>query len=168
MKSSLLGSESEHSTMGNCASLNLAGAEAPQPPQGLVKRVNAHPLESKVVVLGDSGVGKSSLSLRFAQGVFPRTHEVTVGAAFLQNSVRMSDGSLHKLQIWDSGGSERFRAMAPLYYRDAWGCLLVFDVTDPASVQSISYWLEEVRGKGPDGCVIFVVANKCDRRHGGH
>lgn len=119
-------------------------------------------VESKIVILGDSGVGKSSISLRFAQGVFPRTHEVTVGAAFLQNSVRLSDGSMHKLQIWDSGGSERFRAMAPLYYRDAWGCLLVFDVTDPKSFESITYWLTELRVKGPDYCVVYVVANKTD------
>jgi small GTP-binding protein len=69
---------------------------------------------------------------------------------------------MHKLQIWDSGGSERFRAMAPLYYRDAGGCLLVLDVVDAKSFQSIAYWLGELRVKGPDYCVVYVLANKAD------
>ncbi len=61
-------------------------------------------LEGKVVLLGDSGVGKSSLSLRFCQGRFPTFHEVTIGAAFLQQVVRLRDGSQIKLHIWDTGG----------------------------------------------------------------
>ena len=132
-------------------------------PSGLkLKPTQKSLLEYKIVVLGDSGVGKSSLSLRFCQGKFPQTHEVTIGAAFLQQTVRLAEGSAHKLHIWDSGGQERFRAMAPLYYRDAAGALVVFDASDPRSFESVKFWIEELRAKGPTGCVVYVVANKCD------
>ncbi|OLQ06313.1 Ras-related protein RABF1 [Symbiodinium microadriaticum] len=78
-------------------------------------------IEAKIVLLGDSGVGKSSLALRFCQGRFNPYHEVTIGAAFLQQIVRLRDGSQLKLHVWDTGGQERFRAMTHLYYRDAAG-----------------------------------------------
>lgn len=86
------------------------------------------------VLLGDSGVGKSSLALRFCRGRFPRYHEVTIGAAFLQQTLKVRDArdggedAFVKLFIWDTGGQERFRSMAPLYYRDAAGAVIVYDV----------------------------------------
>ena len=120
------------------------------------------PLEAKIVLLGDSGVGKSSLSLRFCQGRFPTFHEVTIGAAFLQQTVRLRDGSQIKLSLWDTGGQERFRSMSSLYYRDAAGAILVYDCTDAASYESVKYWVDELRAKGPDNVVIAVAANKSD------
>jgi len=119
-------------------------------------------MEGKVVLLGDSGVGKSSLSLRFCQGRFPNFHEVTIGAAFLQQVVRLRDGSQIKLHIWDTGGQERFRSMSSLYYRDAAGALLVYDSTEAGSFESVKYWVEELRSKGPSNVVIVVAANKSD------
>ena len=119
-------------------------------------------LEGKVVLLGDSGVGKSSLSLRFCQGRFPNFHEVTIGAAFLQQTVRLRDGSQVKLHIWDTGGQERFRSMSSLYYRDAAAAILVYDCTDPTSFESVKYWVEELRTKGPPNVAIVVAANKSD------
>ena len=122
----------------------------------------AGPLEGKVVLLGDSGVGKSSLSLRFCQGRFPTFHEVTIGAAFLQQTVRLRDGSQIKLSLWDTGGQERFRSMSSLYYRDAAGAVLVYDCTDATSFESVKYWVDELRSKGPSNVVIVVAANKSD------
>jgi len=119
-------------------------------------------LEGKVVLLGDSGVGKSSLSLRFCQGRFPNFHEVTIGAAFLQQTVRLRDGSQVKLHIWDTGGQERFRSMSSLYYRDAAAAILVYDCTDPASFESVKYWVEELKAKGPATVAVVVAANKSD------
>jgi small GTP-binding protein len=121
------------------------------------------PLESKVVLLGDSGVGKSSISLRFCQGRFPSFHEVTIGAAFLQQTIRLRDGSQVKLSIWDTGGQERFRSMSSLYYRDAAGAILVYDCTDPSSFESVKYWVEELRAKGPPTVVVTVAGNKSDQ-----
>lgn len=120
------------------------------------------PLEAKLVLLGDSGVGKSSLSLRFCQGRFPSFHEVTIGAAFLQQSVRLRDGGQVKLSIWDTGGQERFRSMSSLYYRDTAGAILVYDCTDPSSFESVKYWVDELRSKGPANVVIAVAGNKAD------
>ena len=120
-------------------------------------------MEAKIVLLGDSGVGKSSLSLRFCQGRFPSFHEVTIGAAFLQQTVRLRDGSQVKLSIWDTGGQERFRSMSALYYRDAAGAILVYDCTDPGTFESVKYWVEELKSKGPPDVVIAVAANKSDQ-----
>eukprot|EP00921_Rhytidocystis_pertsovi_P016711 GHVQ01026332.1.p1 GENE.GHVQ01026332.1~~GHVQ01026332.1.p1 ORF type:complete len:225 (-),score=29.10 GHVQ01026332.1:363-1037(-) len=119
-------------------------------------------LEAKVVLLGDSGVGKSSLALRFCQGRFSPFHEVTIGAAFLQQTVRLRDGNQLKLHIWDTGGQERFRAMAPLYYRDAAGAIIVYDCSHAPSFESVKFWTHELGQKGPPNCSVVVAANKCD------
>ncbi|PHJ17927.1 rab5b protein [Cystoisospora suis] len=129
-------------------------------PDGGVGRLS---LEAKIVLLGDSGVGKSSLALRFCRGRFPQYHEVTIGAAFLQQTVRVDkEGSQVKLYIWDTGGQERFRAMAPLYYRDAAGAVVVYDVTAPSSMDAVKFWVRELKQRGPANCCIAVAANKSD------
>merc|ERR1719420_1121880 len=119
-------------------------------------------IEAKIVLLGDSGVGKSSLALRFCQGRFNPYHEVTIGAAFLQQIVRLRDGSQLKLHVWDTGGQERFRAMTHLYYRDAAGAVIVYDCTDAHSQASVMYWVHELQSKGPAHCCMAVAANKSD------
>jgi len=119
-------------------------------------------IEAKIVLLGDSGVGKSSLALRFCQGRFNPYHEVTIGAAFLQQNVRLRDGSQLKLHVWDTGGQERFRAMTHLYYRDAAGAVIVYDCTDAHSKASVMYWVHELQSKGPARCCMAVAANKSD------
>merc|ERR1719326_87895 len=119
-------------------------------------------VEAKIVLLGDSGVGKSSLALRFCQGRFNPYHEVTIGAAFLQQIVRLRDGSQLKLHVWDTGGQERFRAMTHLYYRDAAGAVIVYDCTDAHSQVSVEYWVQELQSKGPPRCRMAVAANKSD------
>eukprot|EP00922_Rhytidocystis_sp_ex-Travisia-forbesii_P072980 GHVS01108778.1.p1 GENE.GHVS01108778.1~~GHVS01108778.1.p1 ORF type:complete len:225 (+),score=30.18 GHVS01108778.1:119-793(+) len=119
-------------------------------------------VEAKVVLLGDSGVGKSSLALRFCQGRFSPFHEVTIGAAFLQQTVRLTDGGQLKLHIWDTGGQERFRAMAPLYYRDAAGAIIVYDCSHAPSFESVKFWVSELAQKGPPNCCVVVAGNKCD------
>eukprot|EP00742_Colponemidia_sp_Colp-10_P004335 GILJ01004625.1.p1 GENE.GILJ01004625.1~~GILJ01004625.1.p1 ORF type:complete len:216 (-),score=34.33 GILJ01004625.1:143-790(-) len=121
------------------------------------------PVEAKLVLLGDSGVGKSSLALRFCQGRFSDYHEVTIGAAFLQQTVRTRDGSSVKLHIWDTGGQERFRAMAPLYYRDASAAIVAYDITNPQSFKSVQYWVRELRNKGKENVVIAIAGNKADK-----
>ena len=72
------------------------------------------------------------------------------------------DGGQVKLSIWDTGGQERFRSMSSLYYRDTAGAILVYDCTDPSSFESVKYWVDELRSKGPANVVIAVAGNKAD------
>mmetsp|Transcript_13709 Transcript_13709/g.39487 ORF Transcript_13709/g.39487 Transcript_13709/m.39487 type:complete len:197 (+) Transcript_13709:120-710(+) len=146
--------------------MGCAGAKPNQGPQGLnvqdAEPAQRSTIEAKIVLLGDSGVGKSSLALRFCQGRFNPFHEVTIGAAFLQQIVRLKDGSQLKLHVWDTGGQERFRAMTHLYYRDAAGAVIVYDCTDSCSQASVEYWVKELQQKGPARVCMAVAANKSD------
>lgn len=90
----------------------------PQGQQGLNTKKNKS-LAAKVVLLGDAGVGKSSICQRYINNTISENYEVTIGGAYLQKEVTLSNGKVMKLHIWDTGGEERYRAMAPLYYRDA-------------------------------------------------
>ncbi len=123
--------------------------------------------ECKVVFLGDSAVGKSSISQRFCKNVFTGEHEVTIGGAYIQQKVTLKNGSSLKLHLWDTGGEERFRAMAPLYYRDANAAVLVYDVSNKSSFDSIKFWLNELDSKvKQDGLVMALAGNKCDLSDG--
>ena len=94
-----------------------------------------------MILLGDSGVGKSSIAKRYCQNVFSEAHDVTIGAAYLQQLVVLPSDQQVKLHIWDTGGSERFRTMVSLYYRDAAAAIICYDVTDDISFESVSYWI---------------------------
>ena len=82
----------------------------------------------KVVILGDTSVGKSSIGLRYVMGHFYENQETTIGAAFLTQTVHLK-GNTHKLEIWDTAGQERFNNLAPMYYRGAAAAIIVFDIT---------------------------------------
>lgn len=149
--------------------MGCAGAKSPQQdqlglalPDGKDVQVGRATIEAKIVLLGDSAVGKSSLALRFCQGRFNPYHEVTIGAAFLQQIVRLRDSSQLKLHVWDTGGQERFRAMTHLYYRDAAGAVIVYDCTDTQSQASVQYWVQELQNKGPPRCCMAIAGNKSD------
>ena len=81
-------------------------------------------------MLGDAAVGKSSIAQRFIKDLFDDKYEVTIGGAYLQKSLTLGNGKKLKVHLWDTGGAERFKSMAPLYYRDALGALLVYDISD--------------------------------------
>lgn len=114
----------------------------------------------KIVLLGDTGVGKSSLALRYARGVFFDCCESTVGAAFLTAPATV-DGREISLEIWDTAGQERYASLAPMYYRGAVGALVVYDITRPNTFEAAKRWIRELRAN-LDGCSIVLVANKID------
>jgi len=89
-------------------------------------------LEAKIVLLCDTGVGKTSLALRFTQDVFQPRINPTIGASFLMKNMEIDDQKL-KLQIWDTAGQERFRSLAPMYYRGASAAIVVYDICSPQS-----------------------------------
>ncbi|GAB5358772.1 hypothetical protein AAMO2058_000487400 [Amorphochlora amoebiformis] len=115
---------------------------------------------AKVVLIGDSGVGKTSLIARYVDDVFSTSFVSTIGVDFKSKNVHVGDNNL-KLMIWDTAGQERFRTITSSYYRGARGIMVVFDVTDVASFERVTKWVEEA-SKYVDGAEIAVVGNKCD------
>ncbi|XP_017074527.1 ras-related protein RABD2c [Drosophila eugracilis] len=115
----------------------------------------------KILVLGDCGVGKSCLLMRFTDGRFTGQYLCTVGVDFKVRTVEVA-GQVVKLQIWDTAGEERFRSVLPTYYRGAHGVLLVYDTTSLSSFQNIDSWLEEIRQYCPEMVSVLLVGNKCD------
>ena len=114
-----------------------------------------------MVVIGDTGVGKSCLLLQFVDRRFSAVHDLTIGVDFGSRIVDI-DGERVKLQIWDTAGQESFRSIARSYYRDASGALLVFDTTRRETFSHLERWLSEARQFGPQNICITLVGNKAD------
>ncbi|KAG6634395.1 hypothetical protein I3843_12G114700 [Carya illinoinensis] len=118
----------------------------------------------KVVLIGDSGVGKSNLLSRFTRNEFNNDSKSTIGVEFATRSVRVDD-KIVKAQIWDTAGQERYRAITSAYYRGAVGALLVYDVTRHLTFENVERWLKELRDHTDSNIVIMLVGNKADLRH---
>ena len=118
----------------------------------------------KLVLIGDSGVGKSNLLGRFTKNEFSKESKSTIGVEFATRSIRVDD-KVVKAQIWDTAGQERYRAITSAYYRGAVGALLVYDVTRQSTYESVRRWLKELRGHTDSNIVIMLVGNKADLRH---
>ncbi|XP_038228043.1 ras-related protein Rab-37 isoform X1 [Dermochelys coriacea] len=116
----------------------------------------------KTILVGDSGVGKTSLLVQFDQGKFiPGSFSATVGIGFT-NKVVAVDGVKVKLQIWDTAGQERFRSVTHAYYRDAQALLLFYDITSKMSFDNIRAWLTEIHEYAQKDVVIMLLGNKAD------
>ncbi|GAA0143601.1 small GTPase [Lithospermum erythrorhizon] len=118
----------------------------------------------KVVLIGDSGVGKSNLLSRFSRNEFSLESKSTIGVEFATRSIQVND-KVVKAQIWDTAGQERYRAITSAYYRGAVGALLVYDVTRHVTFENVERWLKELRDHTDTNIVIMLVANKADLRH---
>ncbi|XP_054614956.1 ras-related protein Rab-26-like isoform X3 [Dunckerocampus dactyliophorus] len=119
----------------------------------------------KVMLIGDSGVGKTCLLVRFKDGAFLAGSFIsTVGIDF-RNKVLNIDGVKVKLQIWDTAGQERFRSVTHAYYRDAHALLLLYDVTNKASFDNIQAWLTEIHEYAQQDVVLMLLGNKADATH---
>lgn len=118
----------------------------------------------KLLIIGESGVGKSSLLLRFTDDTFDPEVAATIGVDFKVKSMSVN-GNPVKLAIWDTAGQERFRTLTPSYYRGAQGVILVYDVTSRSSFQKLEMWLGEVDAyANRPGMVKMLVANKIDNK----
>lgn len=119
------------------------------------------PNNIKTVLLGSSGVGKSSLMYRYVTNGWDDNIQTTLGAAFMDKTVTYRDRPF-KFQIWDTAGQEKYAPLAQMYYKDANVALLVFDLTSKETFASLRSWKAELHDKGPKNLVIAVVGNKCD------
>ncbi|XP_037480829.1 ras-related protein RABA2a-like [Triticum dicoccoides] len=115
----------------------------------------------KVVLIGDSGVGKSNLLSRFTRNEFCLESKSTIGVEFATRTLHVEE-KIIKAQIWDTAGQERYRAITSAYYRGALGAVLVYDVTKPTTFENISRWLKELRDHADANIRIMLVGNKTD------
>jgi len=134
---------------------NNRGAAAPR--SGGAGRVQ----QTKLVLLGDQGVGKSSIALRFVRGQFPEHSEATVGAAFLTQIVS-AQGQSVKFDIWDTAGQERYHSLAPMYYRGAQAAVVVYDINSADTFNRAVSWVRELRNQAASNIIIVLAGNKAD------
>jgi len=120
-----------------------------------------HDFFFKILLIGDSGVGKSCLLLRFADNSCTETHISTIGVDFKIKTLEI-DGKTVKLQIWDTAGQERFRTITSSYYRGAQGIILVYDCTDSESFTNVKQWMGEIDRYACENVNKLLVGNKCD------
>lgn len=114
----------------------------------------------KILIVGESGVGKSSILLRFCDEPFIQSYISTIGVDFKIRTLNIND-KIYKLQIWDTAGQEKFRTITSSYYRGAHGVLLVYDVTDKNTFNALSLWCEEIN-RYINGTAIIIIGNKID------
>ncbi|MED6121862.1 Ras- protein RABA1f [Stylosanthes scabra] len=118
----------------------------------------------KVVLIGDSGVGKSNLLSRFTKNEFSLDSKSTIGVEFATRTVHVHD-KVVKAQIWDTAGQERYRAITSAYYRGAVGALVVYDISRHVTFENVERWLKELRDHTDTNLVVMLVGNKADLRH---
>ena len=116
----------------------------------------------KVLLLGDSIVGKTCILMRFTEGTFPEIHMSTVGLDYRVKQMTLENGQSAKVCIWDTAGQERFRAITKNYYKGAHGIMLIYDVTRQETYLNVRNWLTQIKENASDKATIFLIGNKCD------
>ena len=120
-------------------------------------------IQVKTVLLGESGVGKSCIILRYINGIFSSTHSSTILSTFSSKKIKTDENTLITLNIWDTAGQEKFRAITKINYQDAAVIILVFDLTNKTSFNVIKdYWYPQVKENAPENVILVLVAAKCD------
>lgn len=116
----------------------------------------------KILLVGDSGVKKTQILHRFSED--HSQFVTTIGIDFKIKQIQL-EGKTIKLQIWDTAGQERFRTITTAYYRGAHGIMLVYDITDEKSFQSVEKWLQNIKELAAEGIQLILVGNKCEKEH---
>ncbi|KAK7891704.1 hypothetical protein WMY93_023667 [Mugilogobius chulae] len=115
----------------------------------------------KIILVGDSNVGKTCVVQRFKSGIFIEKQQNTIGVDFTVRTLDI-DGKKVKLQVWDTAGQERFRTITQSYYRSAHGAMVAYDITRRSTFESVSHWIREVEQHGAASVVLILIGNKSD------
>ena len=124
----------------------------------MMKTNNIH---HKVVFLGETSVGKSSIVSRFTRDEFFDFQEPTIGAAFQTKTIQLDECNVI-MDFWDTAGQERYRSLAPMYYKRASVAFVVYDITNPDTLNKAKYWINQIKNKGEPNCIIVLLGNKND------
>lgn len=115
----------------------------------------------KIILIGDSNVGKTCVVQNFKSGIFSERQQNTIGVDFSVRTVDI-EGKKIKMQVWDTAGQERFRTITQSYYRSAHGAIIAYDITRRPTFDSVSHWIKEVELYGATNVVLVLIGNKCD------
>ena len=116
----------------------------------------------KILLLGDSSVGKTCFLMRYADNTFQEIHMSTIGLDYKLKNVQLDDGKIVKIQIWDTAGQDRFRSITKNYYKGAHGIILIYDVTSRKTFENIKNWVSQIKEEVSDKVNIILVGNKID------
>ena len=117
----------------------------------------------KVVLLGESGVGKTCIIAQFTNGVFDPDTVTSLTAQFIRKAITFEDGKSVTFDIWDTAGQEKYRSMAKIFYKDAKAVILVYDITNEKSFEEMrEYWYQQVKQQGDSDVIVAIAANKSD------
>ena len=115
----------------------------------------------KIMVLGESKVGKTSLIKRYTKDQFGGVYLTTVGMDFQDKIIEIEDKKI-RLQVWDTAGQERFRNVTKSYFQSSHGLLVVYDITDRESFEKLNFWVDNIKNNAPENAKFILVGNKCD------
>jgi Rab family protein len=116
----------------------------------------------KIVIIGDSGVGKTSLISKYVKGIFPPSPLPTIAIEFATKIIQIKEGGYIKAQIWDTAGQERYKSITYHHYRKSAGGLIVYDITKRSSFENIPNWLSDLKKLADKDCIIALIGNKLD------
>ncbi len=117
----------------------------------------------KILLLGDSEVGKSCFLMRYADNVFVENYITTIGLDYKLKYVQLDSGEMIKVQLWDTAGQDRYRTIAKNYYKGSHGILLLYDITKRNSFENIREWIKDIKEEVYEKAIIFLIGNKIDK-----
>ena len=116
----------------------------------------------KILLLGDSSVGKTCFLMRYTDNTFQDIHMSTIGLDYKLKNVQLENGKMVKIQVWDTAGQDRFRSITKNYYKGAHGIVLIYDVTENKSFENVKNWMNQIKEEISDKVTIVLVGNKID------
>ena len=116
----------------------------------------------KILILGDTSVGKTCVLTRYTDNRFEKNYLSTIGIDYKLKNIKLDNGKTVKLQIWDTIGQERYRAVTKNYYKGAHGIILIYDITDRETFENVRNWIKSIKTEADEKVVVILVGNKCD------